>query len=83
MFWQDIPTVLEQATINLAEPVLLTMLFSLSIPEIVVLFKNLIYGIVFISALYQIYSNINQNVLSEPEKVKIIIFEDHMINKDE
>ena len=55
----------------------------MSIPEIVVLFKNFIYGIIFISVFYQIYSNINQNVLSEPEKVKIIIFEDHMINGDE
>ena len=58
------------------------MLFSLSIPDIVVLLKNFIYGIIFISVLYQIYSNINQNVLSEPEKVKIIIFEDHLINGD-
>lgn len=59
------------------------MLFLQSIPEIVDLFKNFIYGIIFISVLYQIYSSIDQNVLSEPEKVKIIIFEDHMINKDE
>ena len=55
----------------------------MSIPEIVVLFKNFIYGIIFISVLYQVYSSIDQNVLSEPEKVKIIIFVDHMINEDE
>ena len=59
------------------------MLFLQSIPEIVVLFKNFIYGIIFFSVLYQIYSSIDQNVLSEPEKVKIIIFVDHMINDDE
>ena len=59
------------------------MLFLQSIPKIVVLFKNFIYGIIFISVLYQIYSSIDQNVLSEPEKVKIIIFVDHMINDDE